>query len=173
MTKEECIKIGFVAKLHGYKGEVSIIIDDDFEDVLVLENIKSIFIENNDQLIPYFVEKVGGTTSMMVVLLEDVNNETEAKKLVKKSVYLLKNTIPKRKTPKDDISLLIGYLVVDKVHGDLGAVLDILEFPQQLLLQLKYKSKEVLIPLVEPLIIKINKRNKTISVDLPEGFLDI
>ncbi len=173
MTKDNCTKIGFVSKLHGYKGEVTIIIEKEFEDSLIIENLKSLFIEFNEQLIPHFIENIGGTTSAIVVLFEDIKTEAEAKKILRKSVYVLTKDIPESKTPKNDHSLLIGFMVNDKTFGELGMVDAILEFPQQLLLQLNYKSKEILIPLVEPLVAGIDQKKKTIAVDLPEGFLDI
>src|ERR1017187_3147883 len=173
MNKDECTKIGFIAKLHGYKGEVTIYIDDEFEDALMIEDIKTLLIEINEQLIPYFIEKIGGNSSAIVVLFEDINTEAAAKKLLRKSVYLKTKDIPKGREKKDDISQLIGFMIVDKEHGELGIVDAILEFPSQLLLQLKYKSKEVLIPLTEPLVSSINKKKKIINVDLPEGFLEI
>jgi len=173
MNKDECTKIGFIAKLHGYKGEVTIIIDKEFEDALIIEDIKTLLVEINDQLIPHFIEKMGGDSSCMYVLFEDINTEAAAKKLCKHSVYLQNKDIPKSKKPKDDIAALIGFMIMDKEHGELGIVDAILEFPSQLLLQLKYKSKEVLIPLTEPLVSSINKKKKIINVDLPEGFLEI
>jgi 16S rRNA processing protein RimM len=41
------------------------------------------------------------------------------------------------------------------------------------LLVLMQGEKEVLIPVNSPFILSINKSKKRISVDLPEGFLDI
>lgn len=173
MDKKDCIKIGFVAKTRAFKGEVIIYFDDDLKVSFDINTIKSFLIEINNQLIPYFVEKISGNDTSCIVLFEDINTHDEAQKLTRKTVYLPQTSTKKIKSPKDYIQALIGYKVIDKTEGELGIAIDILEYPMQLLLKIEYQSKEVLIPLVEPLVTEINKKKKTITVELPEGFLDI
>ena len=49
---------------------------------------------------------------------------------------------------------------------------DIFETPQQLLAQVTYQEKEILIPLNEDFIIKIDNKKKSISLQLPDGLID-
>ena len=173
MDKKDCIKIGFIAKTRAFKGEVIIYFDEDLKVSFDVNKLKTFLVEINNQLIPYFIEKISGNDTSCIVLFEDINTHDAALKLTRKSIYLPESSTKKIKTPKDDIKALIGYKVIDKTAGELSTVIDILEYPMQLLLKIEYQSKEVLIPLVEPLVTEINTRKKTIAVDLPEGFLDI
>ncbi|MEI6817138.1 MAG: ribosome maturation factor RimM [Bacteroidota bacterium] len=173
MDKNDCIKIGFISKSHGFKGEVKIIIDDAVSDSIKIEKLKTLLLEINNQLIPFFIEETGGEVPVIIVLFEDIDSQDKARKLIDKSVYIPTKELPKAKKKQDDLSSLIGFMIVDKTFGELSSVLDILEYPQQLLLQINYNSKEVLIPLVAPLVTDIDKKIKVITVDLPEGFLDI
>ena len=54
MNKADCFHLGYVAKLHGFKGEVSLFLDvtnpADYED------IDCVFVDINDQLTPFFIE---------------------------------------------------------------------------------------------------------------------
>ena len=69
--------------------------------------------------------------------------------------------------------LLIGYQTHDKVKGALGVIEDVLELPMQYLAKVNYNKKEVLIPLNDETIERIEKKTKTIYFNLPEGLLDI
>jgi 16S rRNA processing protein RimM len=53
MNKADCFHLGYVAKLHGFKGEVSLFLDvTNPEDY---ETLDALFIEINGQLSPFFV----------------------------------------------------------------------------------------------------------------------
>jgi 16S rRNA processing protein RimM len=49
----------------------------------------------------------------------------------------------------------------------------VIEQPHQLLCRLEIESKEVLIPLNEAFLQKIDHRKKQVIVELPDGLLDI
>ena len=67
---------------------------------------------------------------------------------------------------------LLGYTIVDN-EKSLGTILEVIEQPHQLLCRLEVQSKEVLIPLNEAFLQKIDHRKKQVVVTLPEGLLDI
>ena len=55
-----------------------------------------------------------------------------------------------------------------------GTVTEIFENPGQWLIKIETEEgKELLIPFHEDLIIKIDRKNKTICMDLPEGLTEI
>ncbi len=62
---------------------------------------------------------------------------------------------------------MVGFTISDKTMGILGKIEDIFETPGQVLATLHFKEKEVLVPLVEATIIKVDGATQTIYVDLP------
>jgi 16S rRNA processing protein RimM len=54
MNKDQCFYLGSVAKLHGYKGGLSLYLDVDYPDDYT--EMESVFIEINKQLVPFFME---------------------------------------------------------------------------------------------------------------------
>ena len=68
---------------------------------------------------------------------------------------------------------LIGYHAVDADGKALGKIEDVFELPAHTLAQVFIDGKEALLPLNEETIVKIDRRKKTISLQLPEGLLDI
>ena len=67
---------------------------------------------------------------------------------------------------------LLGYTIINDTTP-LGEILEIIEQPHQLLCRLEINSKEVLVPLHDEFLNKIDHRKKQVIVTLPEGLLDI
>jgi 16S rRNA processing protein RimM len=63
--------------------------------------------------------------------------------------------------------------VTDKTTGPAGVITEVVEMPQQEMAFVLHHGREVLIPLNESLIISIDRENKTLLMDLPEGLLDM
>jgi 16S rRNA processing protein RimM len=67
---------------------------------------------------------------------------------------------------------LLGYTIINK-NEPLGEILELIEQPHQLLCRLEIKGKEVLIPLHEASLLKVNHKKKEVMVELPDGLLEI
>jgi 16S rRNA processing protein RimM len=78
-----------------------------------------------------------------------------------------KNRIPRKKSEVE------GYQVIDTLKGLIGTAKTVLNYNQNFLLQVFRNDQEILIPVDESIILGIDDRNKTISTQLPEGFLDL
>ena len=68
---------------------------------------------------------------------------------------------------------LLNFTVVDSAHGELGQVADILSAANQKLAQVNYDDSELLIPLNDETIVKIDHDGKKLYTNLPDGLLDI
>ncbi|MCX6291490.1 MAG: hypothetical protein NT126_06965 [Bacteroidetes bacterium] len=170
ISKNNLIHIGFISKPSGFKGDVICAIETgEAEDYLDLEFL---FIELEGKPVPFFAEEKKIRSDSMIVKLEDVNAESEAKKLSGKKIFVEKTGTPTA-TDKPDWDSLLGYTIQDKTYGLLGPLEGIEEFPQQLIGKCTVKGKEVLLPLHDELILGINDKKKEILLDLPAGFLDI
>jgi 16S rRNA processing protein RimM len=171
MNLESCYKIGYIMKPHGLKGEVTISIDADAPEDL--ENLESVFIEKNNRLIPHFIESISARGDKAFVKFEDVDTHENASAISKCALYLPKSTRPKSSRGEFYDDEIVGFEVTDKELGLLGAVTSVEIAGPNRLLSIDHNGKEVLIPVNSPFILSINKTKKTISVTLPDGFLDI
>src|SRR5688572_8506432 len=81
-------KIGFILKPHGLKGEVTISLDDDAPDDL--ETFKSIFLEKDGRLEPYFIESISIKGNKAYLKLEDIDSPEAASEISKQSIHLPK-----------------------------------------------------------------------------------
>ena len=171
MEKNECFRIGSVLKTKGLKGELHVYVDFDG-----LENIKfnAIFIEIAGKLVPYFVSSIKYLQKNAAYLvLEDVDTIEKASVLARKDMYLPNKQKPKKKRQEFTLFDLKGFTAIDENEGELGIITAIHEYPKQLIAAVTYKNCEVLFPLNEEIIKGIDVVREIVTVDLPEGLLDI
>jgi 16S rRNA processing protein RimM len=165
-------KAGLILKPHGLKGEVTISLEDDAP--IDFSSLETFFILGKDnQLVPFFIESLAGHGAKAFVKFEDVNDPETANKISKRPVYLPKSSRPKSGKGEFYDDEIHDFEVWDNSHGLLGRVTSIVQTGANKLLEVNHNGKEILIPINSPLILKIDKSKKRISVDLPEGFLDI
>lgn len=134
-------------------------------DVLFLEK------EKNIQL-PYFIEDSKARNITETVLkLEGVDTKEKTNLLLQKKVWLTTEEFEKQVSKTAPLHL-IDFTVFEN-KKELGKVQAVIEQPLQTLLQISVQEKEVLIPVHEQTLKKIDRKNKEIHVELPEGLLDI
>ena len=106
-------------------------------------------------------------------MFEDVDTIEKASALVRKDVYLPNKQKPKKKKQEFTLLDLKGFTAIDENEGELGVITDIHAYPKQLIAAVTYKNCEVLFPLNEEIIKGIDVVSEIVTVDLPEGLLDI
>jgi len=163
--------IGYISKTRGLKGEVQLFFEFDDYKALTLDTL---FVEIDHRLVPFFVERVSMQSNRTAYLfLEDVDHVDKARALVRKQVYLSNDKRPERDPDDFRVTDLKGYAVFDRALGDMGVIREIHEYPQQYIATVIYQGNEVMFPLNDVLIVSIDKENKTLEVDLPEGLVDV
>lgn len=173
MKKEDCFYLGLVARKHSYKGEVVIALDTDEPELYA--NLDAVFIEMNNSLLPFFIDSILlQKTNQLRVSFEEITNEQEAEQILKKPVYLPLTALPKLEGNKFYYHEVIGFTVIDKEHGEIGIIESINDSTAQVLFIIKNKNgKEILIPLIDKFLTKVDRENKQIHVNTPEGLLDL
>lgn len=169
MLKESCFKIGYIQRTHGLKGELTVVLDSALPETA----LESVFVEESNRLVPYFLKNLSVQGSKGLISFEDVDDVDHARKLVGRALYLQKTLRPRLQRGEFYDDELVGCSVTDEVMGTLGTVTSVVEAGPNKLLALEYESREILIPLNGPFIKTVNKSKRTIAVALPEGFLEI
>jgi len=164
-------KIGKLATTFGLEGQL--ILEHDLGKKTSLKGLENIFIEETiNSFLPYFIESAKIKNHKEVyVKLEGIASKEEARKFVKKEVWLLENDFKKFSASAAPISLL-GFMVIND-DDELGEVVEVIEQPHQLLCKIILNGKEALIPVHEDSLEKIDKKNRKLFLNLPDGLLDI
>ncbi|MFN0215341.1 MAG: ribosome maturation factor RimM [Saprospiraceae bacterium] len=177
MAEIQYVTIGRTRKAHGLSGELKVFIEERYlEDFMKNERI---FLELKGAKLPYFIASVRGGGEM-ILKLEEVDNRDTATLLQSRDVLLrTQDILPDhaREFEFEDAKALeygslIGYRMIDNTLGEIGFIDEVLEMPQQEMAFLKYKGKEVLVPLNEQFINSVDEENHRVLVDLPDGLLD-
>jgi 16S rRNA processing protein RimM len=168
---EEAFYIGYITKTKGLKGEVQLYFEYDEPELLDLDVL---FAEISGKMVPFFTATYKlHTNSTGNFYFDDIDHIDKAQPLVKKKIYLPLDKMPDRSEDDFHYNDLKGFIVSDKMHGELGEIIEVNEYPQQFVATLLYQNKEVLFPLNDDMIVEIDEEERTITVDLPEGLLDL
>ena len=168
IKEEEVYKIGKLGKTHGVKGEISFLFDDDVFDrvdadylVLMVDGI----------LVPFFMEEYrfrSDTTA--IVKFEDIDTQERARELTGSNVWF-----PRALADSDDDTItwaaIVGFDIIDANSGKpVGRIASVDDTTLNILFCLEDGR---LIPASEDLITSIDKGNRTITINIPEGLLDL
>jgi 16S rRNA processing protein RimM len=92
---------------------------------------------------------------------------------MKSGLYLPLNLLPKLEGNKFYFHEVIGYTIEDKNFGEVGKIVGVNDTTAQALFEVENNGKEILIPMNDEFIIKVDRKNKTIFVETPEGLIDL
>lgn len=172
MQKSDCFYLGRIVKKHSFKGDVVIKCDEDFVDII--QEMESIWLETKNHLVPFFIDDIMKTGPVFFRLkLEGIDNEQQAQNLVGSEVYIAKTQLPEDFDDQLLTQDLLGYKVVDETFGEIGEIIFINDSTPQTLLEVTNGQKTYFIPLHDDLVIDFNEEDKIITLDLPEGLLEL
>ncbi|MBQ9474064.1 MAG: 16S rRNA processing protein RimM [Bacteroidales bacterium] len=170
MTTDECYRLGQITKPFGLKGEVIFFLDVD--DPMRYAGLESVFVKLKGQLIPYFIKNISINGNKATVSFDDLPPE-ESLKLVGNDLYLPLQMLPKLTGNQFYFHEVKGFAAVDSEKGHIGIINDIIEYPAQPIFQILNGDTEILIPLVDPVIKKVDRKEKVIYIEAPNGLIDL
>jgi 16S rRNA processing protein RimM len=172
MNKDKCFHLGYIARVHGLRGEVLLVLDVDFPENY--EGLHHVFVEKNNRLVPFILDHmVSQPNNKFLAKFEELDHVDQVKPMVGAALYLPLTALPKLNDDQYYFHELIDFMIVDEILGDLGQVRVIYDMETQDLIGMEYKEKEVLIPIKDGIIQKVDKTEKKVFCRLPEGLLDI
>ena len=172
MKKEECFELGIITKIHSFKGEVILFLDTDVpENYYKLEHL---FIEINKQLVPFFIEQLKiQKTKNLRLKFEGTNTEQDALSLTNKKVFLPLAMLPELNADQFYYHEIIGYSITNEKSELIGNILEVIDNSSNRLISVSIKDNEALLPFNDNHILKIDKPNKTIQLQIPEGLVEL
>jgi 16S rRNA processing protein RimM len=172
MRKEDCFYLGKIAKKFSFKGEVLIYLDTD--EPKLYENMESVFVDFNKNLVPFFIENSNlHKNDFLRTQFEDVNNEEEADRILGCEVYLPLTMLPKLEGNKFYFHEVIGFEIEDQRLGVFGKIVSINDTSAQPLFEVINGNVEILVPMTDQFLVKIDRENKKVIMDLPEGLVEM
>jgi len=172
MTVQGGVKAGKISKPYGLQGEVHIILIP-----VVAQKMKPgipLFIDIDGQRVPFFIESIDRVSEVQAILkLEFINSVEEARAYTGCEVFLNKQDAgdPVKKADRPDE--VLGYRVFDLKLGEIGRVSDFVPSEMNPVWVIEYAGKEIMIPATMAFIHKIDHKNSSLHLDLPEGLTEL
>jgi len=138
-----------------------------------LNDLQAVFIEDRkDAFLPYFIVSTRAKgVDDLYIRLEGINNREIARRFLQKEIWLEEEDFQKYAGKSSPISLL-GFTMFQDGEK-IGEILEIIEQPHQVLCRVDFQGKDALIPLHEQTLVDIDQAAKQVTVDLPDGLLDL
>ena len=172
MGGREYYYLGYVQKLHSADGSLRLSLEvDDPEEY---QGLDALFMKIGANYVPFLVEEfMLQEKGQAIAALQDVDDREQAGVLVGKEIYLPIDALPELDEHRFYYHEIKGFTVKDQKHGVIGKVVEVLEYPGQDLIQVFYNNNEVLIPINDETIIRLDRSAKILHVEMPEGLLDV
>jgi 16S rRNA processing protein RimM len=172
MNKDDFYYLGKIAKPFGNKGQVVAYLDVD--EPLNYKELESVYLDLDGEWVPFLINSIEILTGRKALFhFEDVHSVEDATAYTGREMFLPLSTLPPLKGKKFYYHEVKGFSVIDFVHGNIGILLKVMELPRQAMLQIALGGKEILIPLVDETILKVDRKKKELHIRAPEGLIDI
>ncbi len=172
MRKEDCFYLGRIVRKHSFKGEVIIKLDTDEPELY--QEMESVFVNLGNNLIPFFIQNsLLQKGNQLRVQFENIENEEDADSILKAGIYLPLTMLPKLTDKKFYYHEIIGFKVEDYKHGDIGIITGVNDTTVQPLFEIEFGEIQMLIPMLDEFILKVDRENKILFLKTPEGLVDM
>ena len=164
--------IGKTLKSHGTGGKLRVAVEGQFKNY-IKEN-SFLFFDLDGSKVPFKVTDVE-EGAHFVIELEDVDNKKDSDILAGHDIFIPIDVVKPRhqRSPRNIKDKWDEYQLFDIRSNTTFTIERVEEFPQQLMAVVMIDERERLIPLSEQLISSIDKQKKLITMELPEGLLEI
>ncbi|NMM51273.1 ribosome maturation factor RimM [Paenibacillus aquistagni] len=166
--------VGVVVNTQGIRGEVKIVPHTDFAEERFAPKSKLVLVqESSNRMVPVTVEHSRLHKNMYVVKFKEFNNINEVEAF---KTWLIKVSVEEREPLEEGeyyYSDIIGCMVVTEDGEELGPIKEILAPGANHVWVVKMpKGKDLLLPVIDPVILDVNVKEKRVTVHLMEGLME-
>lgn len=174
IKEEEVFYIGRITKFRGISGEVEMLFTDDAFD---RGNCEYLVLDMDGILVPFFWEEYKFKNhETAIIQFEDFHNEQDAKKIIGVKVYYPKHALPEEDDSQtlNSWKALTGFTVYDVEGAELGTIETVDDSSANILFYVSTKKgEELLIPFHEDFLLNYHLKERTLTLQLPEGLLEL
>ncbi|MDA8728445.1 ribosome maturation factor RimM [Flavicella sp.] len=172
MRKEDCFYLGRIVRKHSFKGEVVLKLDTDEPELY--QEMESVFVNIGNNMIPFFIkDSLLQKGNQLRVNFENIQSEADADALLKSGVYLPLSMLPKLTGKKFYFHEIIGFAAEDVAYGAIGTVTGVNDSSAQPLFEIEKEEMQILVPMIDDFIVKIDREQQKILLKTPAGLLDM
>ena len=163
--------LGKTINPNGYKGKVNAYLDTD--EPKLYNDLKMTYLLIEGLPVPYFIQSIHILNKKATISFQDVDSLEKAQSISKKEIYLPLSELPVLTGNKFYYHEVKEFDIIDKNHGPIGKVNQVLEYPNQAVLEVLSDGKEILIPINNEIIKLVDRERKEIQLEAPNGLIEI
>lgn len=166
ILEKEIFKAGKINKTHGVNGELNCAIDAD-----TIDRAEYMVLDMDGIFVPFFISNIRVKSSNSVLLtLEDIETETDARNLVGKDIYLPIHLM----SDEDMLSYeyFVGFTVVN-ADEKLGEISFVDDQTVNILFGISAEDGDILLPAVEGFIMEVDNENKILYTNYPNELVEL
>jgi 16S rRNA processing protein RimM len=169
MTIDQCFYFGKLIRLRGTDGTLVMAAEVDHPNHY--HNLKAIFVDLDGRLLQMNIAQIKVEASG-TIRFEHTDAQAAAL-LIGCSLYLPLSELPVLIGNDFYYHEIMGFTVSDESFGPIGVIEAIYDMPQHAVASINYQSKEVLIPLLKIFVKSVNRENRQLYMQLPDGLMDV
>lgn len=170
IAKDAVFPVGEVQKTHGIHGELNIRFNVNVDAL----GASFMLFDMDNILVPFFIKSMRSKSgSAALVLFDEIKTELEARDFVNKTLFLPNEYKSEIEVEDVELQYFNGFKLIDAKFGEVGLIIDIDDSTENVLFVVESGDEELLIPMVDEYIMSINHNNRVITMDLPDGLLDL
>lgn len=175
ITREEIVQIGRLNHPHGVKGEINAIISVGIDP----QQLSCIVLDMDGIFVPFFIEasRQRGTQAYLLTIA-GIENEQKASAIANRTIYALSNDMKELQHGEEEDGFyaddLVGYTISSTDGALHGTITDIDDSTENVLFIVTTNAgKTHLVPVADELITDIDTDKRHLTVEIPDGLLDI
>lgn len=175
IAARELCAVGSVVKTHGIHGELNVVLEDPDVD---LKAARCVLFDMDGLKVPFFVDSCRSRGPESVLLtLDGVDGDSAAARFAGKTLYVRREDLPGEGTGDDAEGFYLEDLTgfaIDCNGRRVGVVEDFDDSTANVLMLVRDSAGKILhIPAADEFFLGVDPDAKTITMNLPEGLLDI
>lgn len=164
--------LGELLKTHGISG--NLVLKLAFFTEEELKEGDTVFVEIDGIPVPFFIDYFRFLTDdTALIRFDDTRSSAQAGFLAGCRVFCSKDFGEGNGEREEGYSDILGFKVFDREKGYAGILAEVLEYPDNPVMRIEHENREVLIPLHDDIIERIDPVMKIIEVSAPDGLLDL
>ena len=137
------------------------------------ESMESVFVKIGEKLVPFFIDHLVIRENRATVKFEGIGSLEEAENLKGNLLFLPLEKLPALSPGQFYYHDVISYLIIDDTGNPVGRIINVFEANGNDLFAVDHQGKEVLIPVHDDFISRVDHEKCEIHMHLPDGLLDV
>lgn len=167
----EVQRIGQIVKPHGVGGEMAVTVPASLDWT---DDIDCLVCSLDGILVPFFLESIRPKSSTTILVkFEGYDSVESTSRFMGVTVYMPLRFVAESDEEEPSWSSFLDWRVVDSKAGPLGTVDAVDDSTPNILFQVRDSGRERIIPANPEWITRVDRKNRTLMYNLPEGLTEL